>query len=455
MGGGITGLTAAYRLAAGGVRVELFEADREPGGMAKMIRWGRDRLDLGPHKLFTTLPGILEEIRRLLPERGLYDIGKKSRIHLRGRFLSYPFRMTELFLRLPVLFSARMALGAATASLRRRPEKSYADWVGNRFGPSIAGEVFLPYAEKIWGPPDRLSVELAKRRIVVTSVKDVLLNMLLPGKGGKTLSADVFHYPRGGMEKLFDSMARIVRSNGGRVHLGARVVGLGSDRGRITSLRLKGGVRKLSAGDVVVSTIPLPELAEMACREAAARESARALSFRDLALVYLRTKRPVSDDNWIFFPSPDVPFNRTFEQRNFSPDTMSGKGSVVTAEVTAAADPSVLSMKDSALAELCARSLSATGLVPARDITDHRVVRVPRVYPVWDLHFRRNLDAVLAELDRLSNLYTVGRQGLFNYTGMTDCMDMGIRTAEFLLSGSPRAGWPTLRRSFDHYIVID
>ena len=83
------------------------------------------------------------------------------------------------------------------------------------------------------------------------------------------------------------------------------------------------------------------------------------------------------------------------------------------------------------------------------------VVRVPAVYQVYDRGYAERLAAVLSHLDEIGNLYTVGRQGLFNYVGTMDCMDMGMVTAEFLGHGRPRSEWPSVRARFDTYLVID
>jgi protoporphyrinogen oxidase len=76
-------------------------------------------------------------------------------------------------------------------------------------------------------------------------------------------------------------------------------------------------------------------------------------------------------------------------------------------------------------------------------------------YPVYDIHYQENINTVLDALESISNLYSIGRQGGFNYVGQMDCLDMGIRTAEYILTHSDKSAWKEVRESFQHYIVLD
>jgi len=62
----------------------------------------------------------------------------------------------------------------------------------------------------------------------------------------------------------------------------------------------------------------------------------------------------------------------------------------------------------------------------------------------------------LFEINRIGNLYTVGRQGGFSYTGMADSMDIGFKTAAFISQGKDKSGdWIAYGRQFYNYVVVD
>ena len=56
IGGGITGLTSAYRLARAGHEVEVFEKSEELGGLGGSLRKGEFIFDYGPHEFCTENP---------------------------------------------------------------------------------------------------------------------------------------------------------------------------------------------------------------------------------------------------------------------------------------------------------------------------------------------------------------------------------------------------------------
>ncbi len=66
IGGGIAGLTAAWKLAERGVEVTLLEAETEPGGMARAFDVGGHTVEHGSHAFFgyyRTVTGLLDELR--------------------------------------------------------------------------------------------------------------------------------------------------------------------------------------------------------------------------------------------------------------------------------------------------------------------------------------------------------------------------------------------------------
>ena len=66
LGGGITGLGAAWRLTEKGVNVEVIEAKKnEIGGLSSTIKKGPYRLDYGPHFFLSERPKLVEKITGL------------------------------------------------------------------------------------------------------------------------------------------------------------------------------------------------------------------------------------------------------------------------------------------------------------------------------------------------------------------------------------------------------
>ncbi len=53
LGGGVSGLGLAWRLASRGVSVDVLEADSIVGGLAKTVDEDGYRIDMGPHSFFS------------------------------------------------------------------------------------------------------------------------------------------------------------------------------------------------------------------------------------------------------------------------------------------------------------------------------------------------------------------------------------------------------------------
>tara|TARA_R110002096_G_scaffold33146_19_gene95922 strand:+ start:709 stop:2082 length:1374 start_codon:yes stop_codon:yes gene_type:complete len=167
IGGGITGLTAAYRLQQQGKEVTLFEASDRPGGVIRTIREGGFLAECGPNTLLETSPKISQLVADLgLEERRLDpNPDSDSRYILRGgkpvRMASSPlgFLMSPLF-----SFGAKLRL-ILEPFIRRSPaeaEESLADFVKRRLGQEFLDYAINPFVAGIYaGDPHRLSVKQA------------------------------------------------------------------------------------------------------------------------------------------------------------------------------------------------------------------------------------------------------------------------------------------------------
>ena len=63
------------------------------------------------------------------------------------------------------------------------------------------------------------------------------------------------------------------------------------------------------------------------------------------------------------------------------------------------------------------------------------MTRLPNAYPVYDLQYKRNLNALKKCAKRVKNFQTTGRQGLYRYNNMDHSILMGRRVAKTLIQG--------------------
>ena len=88
------------------------------------------------------------------------------------------------------------------------------------------------------------------------------------------------------------------------------------------------------------------------------------------------------------------------------------------------------------LYQRCLRDLSALGFPDvARDTLGYFTTQVAEGYPVYHRGYQEERLAALAQVDRVSNLTSCGRQGAFRYVFMDTAMEMGMLAAARALEG--------------------
>jgi protoporphyrinogen oxidase len=461
IGGGVTGLSAAWQLAERGATVTVFEAEDHVGGMATTFRHGDFLLDLGPHKFFS----VMEERMRLAEEimgADFLTVPKRSRIRLAGRFLNYPVGLFDLLKNLNPFIAISGGLSYLWQMLRnlfdRNPAGSYEDYLVKKFGRRLYELIFAQYARKIWGDPRTLARSLAETRVAVPGLFTLLWRMLFARRGGPVIHAETFRYPKYGSGEFSERLAQLARENGAVIKLNATVSGIELDGGRVSALRLA-DARRVAIGkdDTVISTCAAAYLTRLVALRPPedVLAAAERLKTRDLILLYVFLDRPsVSQDNWLFFPEAKYIFNRVFEQKNFSPFMTPQDRTVLCLEIVISS-AEIQQSSPEVLTERALDGLEECGLINRSQVSETLLKRVKWAYPVYDLDYKRNAELVYRYLDDIPNLYSVGRQGGFNYIGQIDCLDIGIVTAEHVSRRQGKFGWEAQRRHFASYIVLD
>lgn len=173
IGGGISGLTAAYRLHKAGVRVTLLEASDHLGGVIRTIKQGDCLLETGPDCWASNKPAALE----LATELGLAEqvIGTREGVRRsfilhkgelkrlpEGFFLISPMSIKAL-IRTPILSwpgKLRMALELFKRVRREESDESLAEFVRRRFGREALDRIAQPMIAGIYtADPEKLSLK--------------------------------------------------------------------------------------------------------------------------------------------------------------------------------------------------------------------------------------------------------------------------------------------------------
>jgi len=440
LGGGPAGLAAGWKLAELGHQVTVLEREGQIGGQSKTVQRGDWRFDLGGHRFFTKHNDVRREVESLIGEARMVT-NRKSVICLRGQYIQYPLEMTDLLSRMNPLVTARAGIDYLLAALRSRVlgrrDSSFEDWVVSRFGRTLYDIYFGMYTEKLWGmSPSRISADWAAQRISLINLWDVFVRLLGWSEDTPRTYLTEFIYPREGIGTIPDRMAERLRAAGGRILVNAQVTGLELQDGRITEVRFEeaDGPQRIPC-DRVVATIPLPELVHAMGLEGSAQQLrlVRGLTFRALRFLNLTLDFPaVSDNTWIYVPESRYLFFRVQEPRNWSPHLCPpGKTSLIL-ELACDLGDRLWHEEDDRLYRACLPQLVELGLLrpdQVDKVLDYFSTYMTHAYPIYDLGYQRKIDAALDLCDRVFNLVTLGRQGLFRYNNMDHSLKMAFTAA--------------------------
>ena len=422
LGGGIAGLVSAHELVRRGYSVAILEREPYVGGLARTVEHGPYRFDQGGHRFHSDDPRILAWVDGLMGDRVLH-VTRKSRIAIRGRWVSYPLVLSDALMAFGLFEATRMGASYVKSRIgRRNGAETFEDWVTGRFGRRLFDVYFRPYTEKVWGIRcDEISSRWASERISSASLwRTVYKSVFKLGKTPKSLVSR-FRYFRTGIGELSHRLAAEIEESGlGTMALGTTVTGLErtGDGWTVRTANAIGEERSIVARRLV-STIPitiLPRLLPDGAPKERALAAASQLGYRGVVCVMAGVRRPsLSDDTWIYFPEESCIFGRLHEPKNWSKEMVPEGRTSFCLEIFASPGEPSWSRDDEGLVAECAQTLESFGFLKADEVEWPRVVRVPGAYPVWNVGFERPLAEVRGALAELGDIHPVGRTGNFEY----------------------------------------
>jgi protoporphyrinogen oxidase len=414
--------------------------------------------------------------RRNVPDAAAGDAGapgdlvmlvrrRLSRIYFRRRFFDYPLKLNpRTIARLGLWRFAKAVASYTRASLfPRRPEVSLEDFLINRFGVELYRTFFQSYTEKVWGVPcDRISAEWGAQRIkglsLIAAARHALARLLprsaLPSRRQtRTSLVEYFLYPKLGPGQLWEEVARQVRAGGGEIRLSQRVERIHLDGNRAADVDVRDVVTGADHGlstDYVISSMAVQDL--VACLDppppAEVRRVASELPYRDFVTVGLLLTRMKSrswaaagnadafpPDNWIYIQEPDVRAGRLQIFNNWSPAMVTDPALIALGvEYFCNRDDDLWSLPDADLKALAIRELQQIDLIDGDDVVKGTVVRVPKAYPAYFGTYAE-FGLIRAHVDRIENLFLVGRNGMHRYNNQDHSMLTAKAAIDSIASG--------------------
>lgn len=492
IGAGPAGLTAAYELLKStDIRPILIETESQVGGLSKTVNYKGNRIDIGGHRFFSKSTKALNWWLDFLPleasaaaspfqiryhhqsaefsadarhtgtgDKVMMVRPRRSRIYYQRKFFDYPLQLNARTIRNLGLPKMAKILSSYTRAklFPIRPEDSLAEFFINRFGRELYETFFRDYTQKVWGVPcEQIPSDWGRQRVKDLDIAGLFrhaLGSFFAGKGpdgrqDHTSLIEQFLYPKYGPGQMWEAVAEEILKLGGKIHFSTSVKGLhGDGQDRLISLELlhhpDGKVSTLEA-DFFISTMPARELVGGLTGipiPGAAREIAGQLEYRDFLIVGIlasglsleNAKEPLKD-NWLYIQDKRVMAGRVQFFHNWSPFLVNDPSNVwIGVEYFCNAPDSFWQSDDETIKQSAIREMEMIGVLQKEQVLDALVVKVAKAYPSYYGTYSR-FGEVREALDKIENLYLVGRNGMHRYNNTDHSMLTAMEAVSNIISG--------------------
>lgn len=234
VGGGITGLAAAWELLRSGAQVSVLEESDRLGGKILTDEMGGRRVDLGPDAFVARTSdalelcqelGLVDELVRAATDEAAVWVGGRLRPLPRDVVLGVPTRLTSVA-RSRILSPVGVARAAADTVLPGRGlngDRSVGDLVTARLGRQVHDRLVDPLFGGIHaGPARNLSVRATAPQLATAAERRSLV------RGARAQRSNAgerpgFHSLRGGLGRLVERLEDELRAGGANIELGTAV----------------------------------------------------------------------------------------------------------------------------------------------------------------------------------------------------------------------------------------
>lgn len=220
VGGGISGLSAAYDLHRAGIPHLLIEKQPRLGGVIETRSWENCVLEAGPDSFLSQKPEALQLIRELGMEDEVIGSNDKERvtyIQRHGQLVRLPEGTTMFVPTNPLTMLASPIVGWSTKIrmglefLRgpaNNPDRSVADFVVDHFGKETLDYLAEPLLSGVYGgDPRKLSIASVMPRFVELERTSGSLGWALMSSKTKGANGPLFRTLKNGLESLVKKLS--------------------------------------------------------------------------------------------------------------------------------------------------------------------------------------------------------------------------------------------------------
>ncbi|MDD4005139.1 MAG: FAD-dependent oxidoreductase [Elusimicrobiaceae bacterium] len=428
IGGGITGLSAAYHLQRLNFSDYLLaEKNAACGGLCGSVRKNGFTYDYSGHLLHLH-SGYGKKLVKKLLRGNLGRLSRDTAIFSHGVYTRYPFQANTYGLPPAVVKECVDGfLKAHRADRTVSPDAPFKDWALAVFGPGICRHFMHPYNRKLWQTPlDELTADWCAPFVPRPNPQDVIAGSKADNLKQFGYNAD-FYYPlRGGCQTLCDALAKPVKN----IRTGCELTAIDFIAGTAFFKGL-GAVRFKR----VINTMPLKKFVKLIKHAPVKVENAaEKLKITSVCNLNAGVARRVSEKHWVYFPEKEFPFYRAGLASNFSPHVAPEGTSSFYIEVSHPQTGRGSRPDLEKIQRAIPPALRRAGLLgPGEKLLNPLWMKLDDAYVVYNRERKPALETIMPYLEKHGCL-SIGRYGAWKYSFMEEALLEG-RAAAVELAG--------------------
>ncbi|MHB9003606.1 MAG: NAD(P)/FAD-dependent oxidoreductase [Coriobacteriia bacterium] len=312
IGAGISGLTAAYRLASAGHEVTVFERESSPGGLAASATVGGAQIDRYFHFVCPPDHAYIDLIEELGLSAHLHWRNTRMGVYRDNAYHRFGTPASLLAFS-PLPLSDRVRFAVSTLRARARHDWRDLDTITAREW--LVAEQGARCYEAIWRPLLELKFGDAAGEISAAWMW-ARINRVAHSRSGIAMQ-EWLGYLEGGTATVVDVLVGAILARGGHVCLSTPIGRIETVDGHVAGLVANGSVVPC---DAVIATVAPPVLAALAPDlPHDYTELLRSVGYLGVACRVLVAEEPLCDDFWLNIDDPDIPYAGVITYTNLDP----------------------------------------------------------------------------------------------------------------------------------------
>ena len=423
IGGGIAGLTTAYYIQKyTTAKVDIYEKDKDIGGLAGVIKLGDTYIEKYYHHMFNHDKYCMELIKELGLESKL--IWKNSKVGFYNDGVIYPFTTAVDILKFkPLNFLNRIRFGLSSLLISRYKNIDRLENITTEeFMVNFVGKQGW---EKIWKPMLRIKFGDNYNKIPAVWIWERIVQRFKSRSGGG--QNEVLGYMEGSFYTLIKKILDKVVENGGNLYLNSDVKEIIIEDKKCKGIFVNNQKKQY---DYVISTAALPVFVDL-CKNAPSNytKPLKKVNYDCAMIVFLVLNRELGDTYWMNISDNEIPFGGLIEHTNFIPKENYGGKSIVYFSKYLNPKDKYLEMQDADVVSKYVKHLKK--IYPDFDeklIDKYFVFRDRYAQPIWPMRY----SAIKPDYKTpVEGLYTANTSQIYpNDRGINFSVKLGKEVAE-------------------------